>query len=157
MTRFSCGRTLQRLIAPGVTLPLGGAVAVAMVPAIFAATALATAVIAAPACAASLPYEVAVAKTDTAARAVLARGGRESCLRGKLTQALLGLTSSCETAALRTELCALADRAAVVTPMSLAFMDDTSRQLLRLIDPATPAPAGLGTPDPEGAAAEPIP
>lgn len=107
---------------------------------------------AAPACAATLPYPEAVAKSGTAARAVLARGGRESCLRGKLTNALLSLSSSCEKAGLRNELCVLADRAVVVTPMSLAFMDDTSLQLLRLIDPATPAPAARGIPESEAAA-----
>lgn len=82
-----------------------------------------------------------VANTGSAARAVLARAGAESCLRGKLTKALLNLSSSCEREGRRDTLCTLADRAAVVTPMSLAFMDDTSRGLLQLIDPATAAVA----------------
>ena len=116
-----------------------------------------TAVAAPPGCAATLPYAQAVARTDKAARAVLARAGRESCLRGKLTNALLGLSSSCEKEARRQDpLCALADRAVVVTPMSLAFMDDTARELLRLIAPGTPvslAPGGGGAP---AAAATPV-
>ena len=104
-----------------------------------------TAVAAPPTCAATLPYPEAVARTDAAARAVLARAGRESCLRGKLTNALLGLSNSCEKEARRQDpLCSLADRAAVVTPMSLAFMDETSRELLQLIAPGTPVSVAPG-------------
>ena len=51
------------------------------------------------------------------------------------TRALLGLSSSCEASGTRTALCSLADKAVVVTPMSLAFMDETSQQLLDLIQP----------------------
>lgn len=82
-----------------------------------------------------------VASSGNAARAVLARDGAESCLRGKLTKALLNLSSSCEREGRRDALCTLADRAAVVTPMTLAFMDETSRALLQLIDPAPAGPA----------------
>jgi hypothetical protein len=98
-----------------------------------------------------LPYTEAVALTDKAARAVLARAGRESCLRGKLTNALLGLSSSCEKEARRDpSLCSLADRAVVVTPMSVAFMDDTSRELLRLIGgPPVAGGASRARPEPE--------
>ncbi|MEB3255579.1 MAG: hypothetical protein VKJ05_04230, partial [Synechococcaceae cyanobacterium] len=89
---------------------------------------------------------------------VLARAGRESCLRGKLTNALLGLSRSCEHEARPdASLCSLADRAVVVTPMSLAFMDETARELLRLMAPGTPvsaAPGGaLPAPEPMGAEA----
>jgi hypothetical protein len=92
-----------------------------------------------PAASASPPHAQVVESTGGAARAVLARAGTETCLRGKLTRALLGLSSSCEREARRDELCALADRAAVVTPMTLAFMDDTSRAILRMIDPSAAA------------------
>lgn len=87
------------------------------------------------AAAAPLPFPQAVANSEAAARAVLARAGRESCLRGKLTRALLGLSGSCEASGTRTPLCALADKAVVVTPMTLTFMDETSQQLLDLIEP----------------------
>jgi hypothetical protein len=107
-----------------------------------------------PACAATLPYPEAVERSGTAARAVLARAGRESCLRGKLTNALLSLSTSCEREARRDPLCALADRAVVVTPMTLAFMDDTSRELLRLLAPGAPAPAAPGRPEPDPASGE---
>jgi hypothetical protein len=89
----------------------------------------------------ALPYPEAVGRTHAAAEAVLAGAGAETCLRGKLTNALLGLSSSCEANGERNPLCRLADSAAVVTPMSLVFMRDTATQLLALID--TPA----GRPD----------
>jgi hypothetical protein len=89
----------------------------------------------------ALPYADAVSRTHTAAEAVLAGAGAETCLRGKLTNALLGLSSSCEANGERNPLCQLADKAAVVTPMSLAFMRDTATQLLALIDgPAAGTP-----------------
>ncbi|MEA5441304.1 hypothetical protein [Cyanobium gracile] len=91
----------------------------------------------------ALPYAEAVGRTHTAAEAVLAGAGAETCLRGKLTNALLGLSSSCEANGERSPLCQLADKAVVVTPMSLAFMRDTATQLLALIDaPAAGSPQG---------------
>jgi len=84
-----------------------------------------------PACAAD-PYPEAVAFSRTAAKAVLNQDGRETCLRGKLTKALLKLSDSCDAAGQRNALCALASKAVVETPMSLTFMEDTSRQLLDL-------------------------
>ena len=78
------------------------------------------------------PYPEAVAFTRKAAQAVLNQDGRESCLRGKLTKALLKLSDSCDASGQRNALCALASKAVVVTPMSLTFMEDTSRQLLEL-------------------------
>lgn len=120
-----------------------GAVAGSLLAALLAVAG--TAVAAPPTCAATLPYPEAVARTDAAARAVLARAGRESCLRGKLTNALLGLSNSCEKEARRQDpLCSLADRAVVVTPMSVAFMDETSRELLQLIAPGTPVSVAPG-------------
>jgi len=82
-----------------------------------------------------LPVEQAVDQSRKAASAVLARSGDEACLRGKLTNALLRLSASCKAAAEGGELCALAKQAAVVTPMTLRFMDETSRSLLELTSP----------------------
>jgi len=113
---------------------------------------LGAAVLLAAAAASAAPpaYPEAVASSEAAARAVLSRAGRESCLRGKLTKALLGLSDSCAASGTRNPLCALADKAVVVTPMSLAFMDDTSQQLLGLIRPGDPAAqASARRPDPE--------
>jgi hypothetical protein len=84
-----------------------------------------------PACAAD-PFPEAVAFSRKAANAVLNQDGRESCLRGKLTKALLKLSDSCDATRQTTPLCALASKAVVETPMSLTFMEDTSRKVLEL-------------------------
>ena len=81
---------------------------------------------------AAIPYTQAVSETRKAAQAVLDHAGAETCLRGKLTKVLLRLSASCEAAAQQNALCTLADKAIVVTPMSLTFMEDTARQLLDL-------------------------
>jgi len=96
--------------------------------------------------AAPLPYEQAVGISDRAAHAVLSRAGRETCLRGKLTRALLILSDSCQAGGIRNGLCSLADEAVVVTPMTLPFMDDTSRRLLQLSADAKPQAASRSTP-----------
>jgi hypothetical protein len=88
----------------------------------------------------AMPYGQAVQLSQQAANTVLERGGAESCLRGKLTKALLELSSSCEASAQHGSLCELADRAAVVTPMSLSFMDETARSILELSGAPVPAP-----------------
>lgn len=96
------------------------------------------------AAAANLPYPEAVHKARRAAEAVLQRAGRETCLRGKLNRALLQLSASCEASGQSSSpLCSLSDKAVVVTPMSLSFMDATAKQLLDLSAPATAA-AGPG-------------
>lgn len=87
------------------------------------------------ACAAPLPYPEAVAQGRKAASAVLARAGAESCLRGKLTRALLKLSESCAAAGDRGALCSFADQAVVVTPMSLAFLRETAGRILALSPP----------------------
>ncbi|MFY8148812.1 MAG: hypothetical protein ACOVNL_06285 [Prochlorococcaceae cyanobacterium] len=82
-------------------------------------------------------YPAALAQTRAAAEAVLGHDGRESCLRGKLTNALLKLSASCAAAGEKGAPCTLADRAIVVSPWSLEFMESTARSLL---DAAAPAP-----------------
>ncbi|MEB3300470.1 MAG: hypothetical protein VKN56_00730 [Cyanobacteriota bacterium] len=96
-----------------------------------------------PACAAD-PYPDAVAFSRTAAKAVLNQEGRETCLRGKLTKALLQLSDSCDATGQRNPLCALASKAVVETPMSLTFMEDTSRKLLELSGAGAGAAASSG-------------
>jgi hypothetical protein len=81
---------------------------------------------------AAIPYAQAVVESRKAAQAVLDQAGAETCLRGKLTKVLLRLSASCEAAAQRNALCTLADKAIVVTPMSLTFMEETARQLIDL-------------------------
>ena len=77
-----------------------------------------------------LPYPVAVERSRQAARAVLERRGTESCLRGKLSGALLVLSASCEAEARQTPLCALAEQAAVTSDWRSATMDASSRAIL---------------------------
>ena len=86
-----------------------------------------------------IPFEQAVERSRLAAEAVIHRRGKETCLRGKLTNALLGLSSSCEAAGQRSGLCALADQAVVQTGWSMAFMDATAHRVLDLIQ-AKPTP-----------------
>ncbi|MFM8277856.1 MAG: hypothetical protein ACKN89_12890 [Cyanobium sp.] len=94
--------------------------------------------------AATLPYPEAVNKARRAAEAVLQRAGRETCLRGKLNRALLQLSASCEASGQSSSpLCSLSDKAVVVTPMSLGFMDATAKQLLDLSAPPPAAPGPL--------------
>lgn len=96
----------------------------------------------------TLPYPAAVSNSRTAAEAVLERAGAETCLRGKLTNALLGLSASCAASGERNPLCALADKAVVVTPMTLSFMDETARQLLDLSAAAALPAASASAPAP---------
>jgi hypothetical protein len=81
----------------------------------------------------ALPFDQAVERSRLAAEAVIHRRGKETCLRGKLTNALLGLSASCEATGQRSGLCALADQAVVQTGWSMAFMDTTAHQVLDLI------------------------
>jgi hypothetical protein len=80
-----------------------------------------------------IPFDQAVERSRLAAEAVIHRRGKETCLRGKLTNALLGLSASCEATGQRSSLCALADQAVVQTGWSMAFMDTTAHQVLELI------------------------
>jgi hypothetical protein len=86
-----------------------------------------------------VPFEQALERSRLAAEAVIQRRGKETCLRGKLTNALLGLSASCEASGRRDGLCVLADQAVVQTGWSMAFMDSTAHRVLDLIQaPAKP-------------------
>ena len=89
-----------------------------------------------------MPLEQAVFQGRQAAEAILNRAGAETCLRGKLNRALLGLSASCKAANVNDSLCALANKAVVVTPMSLDFINQTARRLLELSGPASPVVPG---------------
>ena len=80
----------------------------------------------------SLPYAEAVAKSRMASQAVLGRTGTEHCLIGKLTNAMLGLSASCEIAGERNPLCATADKAAATPRWTMTFADATAREILSL-------------------------
>ncbi len=80
------------------------------------------------------PLPQAISVSRAAATAVLEKSGTTSCLTGKLTNALLSLSSSCEAQGDRSPLCDLANRAVVTTGWSMDFMERTSRELLKLSD-----------------------
>lgn len=80
------------------------------------------------------PMAQAISVTRQAATAVLEKSGTSSCLTGKLTNALLSLSSSCEAAGDRSPICQLANQAAVTTGWSMDFMERTSQELLKLSD-----------------------
>lgn len=101
----------------------------------------------------ALPLAEALQRSREAAETVLERGGRESCLRGKLTNALVGLSASCAAQNGAGPICALAHRAAVRTSWTLAFMDSTSRELLRLLAAGDAAATSAAGPTAEAAAA----
>ena len=92
----------------------------------------------------ALPLEEAVQRSRLAAEAVIDRRGKETCLRGKLTNALLGLSASCEVAGRKDGLCVLADQAVVQVGWSLAFMDSTAKQVLNLIESQPGSGPGSG-------------
>lgn len=80
------------------------------------------------------PMAQAISVTREAATAVLEKSGTSSCLTGKLTNALLSLSSSCEAMGDRSPICQLANQAAVTTGWSMDFMERTSQELLKLSD-----------------------
>jgi len=86
----------------------------------------------------AVPYDQALGRTRDAAKAVITRAGTESCLRGKLTNALLQMVSSCEAAGQRNSLCELSNRAVVQPTWSLEFMEATARDVLELINDRPP-------------------
>ncbi len=83
----------------------------------------------------AVPYGEAVTRSRLAAEAVLSRAGTESCLRGKLTNALLGLSASCHSSGQDNALCRLADEAVVQLSWPLAFMDATASKFLQISGP----------------------
>lgn len=80
------------------------------------------------------PMPEAISVSRQAATAVLEKSGTPSCLTGKLTNALLGLSSSCEAQGERSPLCELANQAVVTTGWSMEFMERTAKELLKLSD-----------------------
>ena len=79
-----------------------------------------------------LPWGQAVEKSRTAAEAVIKRSGSESCLRGKITNAMVGLSDSCDAAGRRDALCSLADQVVMDANLSMVSMDEAATKLLKL-------------------------
>lgn len=81
---------------------------------------------------AELPYPQAILKAKEAADAVLGRTGTEGCLQGKLMNAMVALSYSCDAAGKKNNVCNLADNFIMAGVPPLAQMDDVSQQLLKL-------------------------
>lgn len=83
----------------------------------------------------SIPYAEAESLTRTAAQSVLAKSGSEDCLRGKLTNALLDLSKSCNVEGVSSSLCVLADQVASrEDEFTFGDMTRTSTALLQLLN-----------------------
>ena len=82
----------------------------------------------------AVPYPEASSGASAAATAVLNRGGSEECLRGKLSNAIVRLSNSCDAADRSTPVCKLAtDLAGQESELSFGDMVSTSETLLKML------------------------
>ena len=82
----------------------------------------------------AVPYAEASSGAATAARAVIDEAGSEECLRGKLSNAIVRLSNSCDAADRSSPVCELAsDIAGQETELSLEEMLSTSEKLLQML------------------------
>jgi hypothetical protein len=81
----------------------------------------------------AVPFPQAIEISRGAANAVLRQTGSENCLRGKLTNAMVTLSDSCDASGRQDSLCRLADQVVMETSnLSMSVMEDTAQKLLRL-------------------------
>lgn len=81
----------------------------------------------------ALPFPQAIEISRGAAKAVLRQTGSENCLRGKLTNAMVTLSDSCDASGRQDLLCRLADQVVMETSnLTMAVMEDTAQKLLSL-------------------------
>ena len=87
----------------------------------------------------ALPLPEASQQAVTAANAVINQSGSEECLRGKLSNAIVRLSNSCDVFGHSSTACELASKIAVQeSELSMGEMLATSEALLDLLgDPAT--------------------
>ena len=86
----------------------------------------------------AIPFEQASSGAVTAANAVLKQAGTEECLRGKLSNAIVQLSNSCDVAALETSVCLMASSiVGEEKELSMEEMLTTSTQLLLMLEPST--------------------
>ena len=80
------------------------------------------------------PYPEASAGAATAAKAVLNEGGSEECLRGKLSNAMVRLSNSCDVSGHSSTACELASKlAGQDSELSMGEMLATSETLIDLL------------------------
>ena len=89
----------------------------------------------------AVPYAQASSETTTAAKAVINGAGSEECLRGKLSNALIRLSNSCDVNGHATDACELANRlSSRESALSAGEMVSTSESLLEMLDDNGPQP-----------------
>ena len=81
-----------------------------------------------------VPFEQASAGAVDAAQAVIDEAGSEECLRGKLSNAIVRLSNSCDAAGRSSSICELAtDIAGQESELSMGEMLSTSETLLQML------------------------
>ena len=89
----------------------------------------------------AVPYGQASSETTTAAKAVINGAGSEECLRGKLSNALIRLSNSCDVNGHATDACELANRlSSRESALSVVEMVSTSESLLEMLGDNGPQP-----------------
>ena len=88
----------------------------------------------------AVPYDKASAGAATAAKAVINEAGSEECLRGKLSNAMVQLSNSCDAADRSSSVCELASEiAGQENSLSMGEMLSTSETLLQMLGDETSA------------------
>ena len=86
----------------------------------------------------AVPYSQATATTKAAAEAVVSGAGSEECLRGKLSNALVQLSNSCDVNGHSSSACELAGRlSGLDAELSVGDMLSTSQSLLLMLEDET--------------------
>lgn len=82
----------------------------------------------------AVPYPEASAGAAKAAEAVIGEAGSEECLRGKLSNAMVRLSNSCDAAGRSSSICELATNiAGQESELSMGEMLSTSEMLLQML------------------------
>ena len=85
-----------------------------------------------------VPFEEASAGALTAANAVINQGGSEECLRGKLSNAILQLSNSCDVSGRSSSVCEMASEiAGRESELSMGEMLSTSESLIQMLGDQT--------------------
>ena len=86
----------------------------------------------------AVPFEEASAGVVIAANAVINQGGSEECLRGKLSNAILQLSNSCDVSGRSSSVCEMASEiAGRDSELSMAEMLSTSESLIQMLGDQT--------------------
>ena len=86
----------------------------------------------------AVPFEKASAGAVTAANAVINQGGSEECLRGKLSNAILQLSNSCDVSGRSSSVCEMATEiAGRESELSMGEMLSTSESLIQMLGDQT--------------------